>query len=121
METSFDTTAMNMEELQEARAILKKRFAQTIEEYLEDAEMYVKGIEQGLAQGDLEEVARHAHPLKSASRGLGVDGLASISATIEQTSKTGGTIETITPFIEPLKEALAYVTPILRNMAEEAA
>ncbi len=122
MKDNFDITAMDMEELEGAKAVLKKRFPEMIEGYLEDAEMYFKNIKEGLDGGDLEKIAKSAHPLKSASAGLGVSGVSNIARAMEETAKTGdaNAIDTIRPLVAPLKEALDYATPKLRALLDDA-
>lgn len=120
MNTDFDITAIDMEELEGAKAILKTRFPEMIEGYLEDAEKYLKGIEEGLQGGDLEKIAKNAHPLKSASAGLGVSGVSDIARAMEETAKDGSPIDTIQPLVAPLKEALDHATPKLRALLDDA-
>lgn len=120
MEANFDITKMDMEELEGTKAILKKRFPEMIEGYLEDTEMYLKGIEEGLKGGDLEKIAKNAHPLKSSSAVLGVLGVSDIARAMEETAKAGGEIDTIRSFVAPLKEALDYAVPKLRVLLDDA-
>ena len=119
MQTDFDITDLNMEELESAKSLLKKRFPEIINGYLEDAEMYLKGIEEGLQSGDLEKAAKNAHPLKSSSAALGIAGVSVVARTIEESAKSGGTVETIKPLIVPLKEAMEYAAPKLRALLSD--
>ena len=121
MDQQFDITAMDMEELLGAKAVLKKRFPELIEGYLEDAQIYLQGIEDGLASDDMEKIAKSAHPLKSASAGLGVAGVSRIAKAMEETAKNGGAKTEIEPLVAPLKDALAYAAPKLRAMLDDAA
>lgn len=121
MDFDFDIAEINMEELQEAQRVLKARFPEMIEAYLEDAEMYLKRIEEGLASNDLEKAVKNAHPLKSGSSGLGVMGISKIARAIEITAKDSGSVESIQLMVAPLKDALEQVTPKLRAIVDRIA
>jgi len=120
MKANFDITAMDMNELEGVKAKLKNRFSVLVNGYLEDAVKYLKGIEDGLENSDLNTVATNAHPLKSSSAALGLSGLSDIARAIEETAKEGGAIDTIRSLETPLKEALDYVTPKLRASLDDA-
>jgi len=120
MKANFDITAMDMNELEGVKTTLKKRFPELIKCYLEDAETHLKGIEEGLEGGDMNAIAKNAHPLKSSSAVLGVFGVSDIARAMEETAKAGGEIDTIRPLVAPLKEALDYAVPKLRALLDDA-
>lgn len=109
-----------MSDLEGAKAVLKKRFPEIVKCYLEDATGYLKGVEQGLAGGDISQVVKNAHPLKSSSAGLGLAGVSGIARAMEEAARNGGTVETIRPMVGPLKEALEFAAPKLRALLDEA-
>ena len=121
MNNDFDVTAINLEELESLKNKLKQRFSILIQHYIEDAEKYMSGIEEGLSSGDLNVIATNAHPLKSSSAVLGLSGVSEIAKTIEVAAKGGEAINTIEPLVTPLKQALSYAIPKLREAMEDAA
>jgi len=112
---------LNMEELEEAKRVLKQRFPEMVEGYLEDARKYIANIKEGSEEGDLEKIAKGAHPLKSSSAGLGVTKVSEIAKFIEAEAKEGGSIESIKEQILPIEEALSSAENTLRNMIKDAA
>ncbi len=110
MAGDIEIKALDQESLQEAREVLKARFADLAEGYIEDAKQYIDGMEKGVEQGDHAMVAQHAHPLKSASAGLGMTGLAALAQHTEEAAKQGQEIAEIAPLLPLFHEALAYVT-----------
>lgn len=121
MNANFDITAMDMNELESVKAKLKQRFPELIKHYLEDAAKYIKGIEEGLAGGDLNVIATNAHPLKSSSAAIGVSGVSDIAKTLELAAKEGEEIDAIQPLLVPLKDALDYAMPKLQALLDDMA
>ena len=118
----YDLDAMDMNILEEARTILKKRWPEMVEAYLEDAQTYINTIRDGFADNDKQAVASHAHPLKSSSRGMGITGLGDIAETIEYGAKDAmekdddiAHLQTLVPLLE---DALNRATPKLRATVE---
>lgn len=121
MEMNFDITAMNMDEVQEAKNILKARYPELVEGYLEDAASYVAAIEEGVAEESLDKIIHGAHPMKSSSAGLGITGVSQISRAIEEAAREGQAVEEIGAMIAPLKEALTYAEEKLREILDDVA
>ncbi len=121
----YDTDAMDMEMLEEARSILKKRWPEMVEGYLEDAHMYIENIKKGFADGDKQAVASSAHPLKSSSNGMGITSIGEIAQTMEYETKdaieNGSDIAHLQELVPLLEEALRLAEPKLRATLEEAA
>ena len=63
---------IDMDELQNVRTLLKDKFPEIVEGYLEDAENYFAGLREGVEQNDIAKMAQYAHPLKSSSAALGI-------------------------------------------------
>tara|TARA_B100001123_G_scaffold444851_1_gene594792 strand:+ start:1369 stop:1734 length:366 start_codon:yes stop_codon:yes gene_type:complete len=115
---TFDLHAINQDELLGAKQILKQRYPSLVEGYIEDAEMYVAGIESGIATHDAAQIAQHAHPLKSSSASFGLNGVAAVAKAIELKAKEGESIVTIAPLLPLLKEALTYAITILKDTVQ---
>ena len=122
---NYDLDAMDMDMLNEARTLLKKRWPEMVEGYLEDAQMYIDNIKNGFANDDKQAVASSAHPLKSSSTGMGVTGLGEIAKKVEYDAKdaieNGGNIEHLQELMPLLEEALKRAGPKLRATLEGAA
>lgn len=105
--------------LENARDVVKKRFPEMVKGYLEDADKYIEKIRQGVLDNDAQEIAQNAHPLKSASFGLGVNRVASIAKDIEQRAKDAieqqADIDDLQELLAGLENALARVRPRLEN------
>lgn len=121
----YDLDGMDMEILNEARSVLKKRWPEMVEGYLEDAAMYIGNIKDGFVNDDKRGVASSAHPLKSSSNGLGLTGLGEIAKTMEYETKDAiendGDIAHLQVLVPLLEEALKRAEPKLRATLEEVA
>ncbi len=53
-------------------SLLKDELAIAIDEYLEDAVSYIRGIEQGISDENISIIARNSHTLKSNSKNFGL-------------------------------------------------
>src|SRR5690242_17061101 len=78
---------------------------QVIRLFLKEAPKQVEGVAEGLSRGELEEVRRSAHSLKSSAASLGARDLSERSARIEELVKTGR-VDDVHPLIEPLRGSL---------------
>lgn len=121
----YDLDAMDMDMLNEARSVLKKRWPQMVEFYLEDAHKYVDNIKNGFVNDDKQAVAINAHPLKSASGGIGVLSIRDIADKIEIDVKNaidnGGDITHLQDLVPLLDESLSRIEPKLRATIEDEA
>ena len=122
---SYDLDAFDTELFEEARSIMKKRFPDMIEGYLEDAVMYIGKIKEGFANDDKDVVAQYAHPLKSSSAGLGVVSVSSIAKDLEYGAKDaiadGSEITHLKDLIEPIEEAFKRAEPKLKQAIADTA
>lgn len=71
------------DELNEVKAIMKDRFNEVLNQYLESVEVLVQGIRSGVISGDIEEITFSAHDIKSSSRQFGALKLSCIARDIE--------------------------------------
>lgn len=110
---------MDQAALGEVRAMMGDKFTELLSYFLEDSAGYMQQIEEGVATGKAESVVLPAHTLKSSAKQMGAMQLAESARAIElearEAVKTQGTLESIAPKLEPLREALkealqAYAT-----------
>jgi HPt (histidine-containing phosphotransfer) domain-containing protein len=86
--------------------------AELIDTYVADAPLQLEALNSALAAGDVAELVRPAHTLKSASASLGALGLAERCRQLEQSAKTGSlegaaqTIDGIAAEVERVVNAL---------------
>jgi len=122
---NYDIEAMDMDMLNEVRSILKARWPEMVEGFLEDTEMYIENIKNGFANDDKMAVASSAHPLKSSSGSMGFTGLSEIAKKIEYDAKdaieNGGDIYPLQELVPLLEEGMEYAKAKLRATLEDAA
>ena len=111
--------AINQKIALELKKSLGGKFPIMIGYYIEDAEIYCKNIEIGLAEKDNKKVASSAHPLKSSSRQIGAVSLGDMAGYIEEKAieaGESGDLSFLHEKITSLKEALDKVISELRNI-----
>lgn len=57
--------------------------------FLQDAPTHVREIVEGIESGDLEQVRRASHTLKSSSANMGAASLSSLACSIESSARAG--------------------------------
>lgn len=97
-EIIFDNIAF-----QQSASLLKDELGIAVEEYLEDASAYIKDIYDGLQKDDMRKVARGSHPLKSNSKGFGLNALSKIAEDINIAAEKG-ILEKVNDLFPQLKE-----------------
>lgn len=106
----FDLDAIDQTILEEARKILRDGFAETIDEYLEDAASYIREIKSGMNEANSDKVARASHPLKSNSKGFGLMAVSKLAEIINHTAMDAregkGDLKSAEPLVPQLEEAL---------------
>lgn len=106
---SYDLDALDVCIFDEARSVMKARFPEVVEGYLEDAEVYIGKIKDGFARNDKAAVAQYAHPLKSSSAGLGVMSVSEIAKDLEYGAKIaideGSDITHLKALLVPIDDA----------------
>lgn len=119
---NYDLDAFDTELFEEARSIMKQRFGDMIEGYLEDAAMYIDKIKEGLTNDDKKAIADYAHPLKSSSAGLGIASVSTIAKDLEYGAKDamedGSEITHLKELLEPIEEAFKRAKPKLKQALE---
>lgn len=98
---------INQKVLDEIKDILEEDYSSVINDFIEDCNMYIANIEEGIRTANIELIVKNAHPLKSSSGGVGATGLYDVARTIElQTKSTNSTIiaETCIPIAKELME-----------------
>ena len=119
----YDLDAFDMGTLNEAKEMTGKRFVQMIEYYLEDGQMYLDAIKDGLEAGDKDKVAQAAHPFKSSSRSLGAGAVGEIAEHMELIAKealeNGADIEALKPLVPQLEEAFIKASEKLKEFLGE--
>jgi len=108
MSNAFDVTKINLEELGNVKSILKDRFSDLIEGYIDDTEKYLQDIEEAILNNDLKTIADNAHPLKSSSAYLGMSSISEIAKIMEETAKNSSELDEIKELIDPLREAVNH-------------
>lgn len=118
---SYDLDAFDAEMFEEARSIMKERFSEMIDGYLEDAQMYIDYIKDGFAKQDNNLVAQYAHPLKSSSASLGVMSISDIAKDLEYGAKDaiaeGSDIASLNVLVGSLEEAFRRAEVRLKSAA----
>ncbi len=120
MGQQFDITQLNTKQLEQARQMVRKRFPQLIKGYLSDADNYMKVIEEGIGESDLEKIAKNAHSIKSSSASLGVTGASEVAKALEEKARNFEDIATLSPLADLLKEALEISSPKLKAFLDAA-
>lgn len=113
------------EALQDAQTILKNRFPQVLQGYLEDTEGYIDHIEEHLKRCEYEQVFRYAHPLKASSEALGIIRLAKIARAIEHSARNASknedaTIPNAKQLLQSLQQTYKYVRPLLEQLLKQS-
>lgn len=84
--------------------------------YLEDSRRLVDGLNEGLLQGDLEQVIRCAHDLKSTSAQLGAMDVSEAARELEQLSREAAALDALRErgeaFAALYREAVAAVAKL---------
>lgn len=69
--------------LSEARSVMKAKFPQMVDYFIEDTQSYINYIEKALADNNTEALIPPAHTAKSSSRQMGAMRLSLIAKAIE--------------------------------------
>ena len=80
--------------------------------YLDDAPELIQQMRDGLARGDIEQVRRAAHSLKSNSASFGANRLAGMARELEMIAR-GGTLEGAAPKLGAVEAEYAQVSALL--------
>ncbi len=119
MPANFNLDEFNMAILKDTKTLLKNNFAETVQEYLEDAATYTNRISEGLSEANAEKIAKASHPLKSNSKGFGLMAVAGLAEAINlaglKAMDGGGTLEPVASLLPQLQDALERASKKLRS------
>lgn len=122
---NYDLDAMDMDVLLGARDLLKARWGELVDGFLEDAAIYLDGIKKGIADNDRDAVSFNAHSLKSSSNSLGIIGVGELAGAIENgardAAEEGASVSHLSEFVPLLDDAFQRAVPKLRATIEEGA
>ncbi len=119
--TNAQTDIINMHTVAEAKSLMNDRFPMMVKYFLEDTQMYLKEIEKGVREKNVEMAISPAHTIKSSAKQLGAEKVSSVAKSIEELcrniSENGssglGEFETL---YNQLKKEVDIVTPELRKL-----
>ncbi|PCI57208.1 MAG: hypothetical protein COB36_02790 [Alphaproteobacteria bacterium] len=121
----YDLDAMDMDILLGAQDLLKARWGELVDGYLEDAATYLEALKKGVADNDSDVISFNAHSLKSSSNGLGIIGVGEIAGAIENgvrdAAEEGTSISHLGDLVPLLDDAFQRAIPKLRATIEEGA
>lgn len=108
---------------EDARAMMRDKFSEMVQYYIEDAQDYIKHILQGVDEGDASKVAAYSHTIKSSSKQLGALVVADIAEKIELNARRiaddDGDIKTVELDVAKLEssfvEFMGFLTEFLEN------
>ncbi len=107
----MDTPILDQTIVEEARAMMKTKFPTMVQYFFEDAEMYLAGVREGIAEKNIEKIVSPAHTLKSSSRQMGALRLSDIAKETEHLARdqvnSGGDIQVFVSLLAQLEQTLA--------------
>ncbi len=106
--------------LQKLQGVMGDRMEELVTSYIADAPDGINKIRKALRSKAMDDVAAHAHELKSTSASLGVVGVKNICQSIESAARDGKT-EVIRQSLELLSPSVGRATQALREFAPRAA
>jgi HPt (histidine-containing phosphotransfer) domain-containing protein len=119
---NYDLDAFDDEMFEEARSLMKDRFSEIVDGYLEDAVMYIDKIEEGFNSNDSHVIVQYAHPLKSSSAGLGVTSVSLIAKDLEYEAKkindNESSVDHLRPLLDLIKDAFQRSETKLKQSIE---
>lgn len=118
----YDLEAMDMEVLSAAQALLKARWPEMVEGYIEDTATYIDELKRGFDDKDNGAVSFNAHSLKSSSNSLGIVSIGEIAHVIENgardAAESGADISHLEELAPLLEDAFQRAIPKLRATIE---
>lgn len=112
---------LNMAAIHEAKETMKSKFPTMIEYFMEDTEMYINSIKDGMIASNAEEIIVPAHTLKSSSRQMGAAKMSDIAKEIEmlaraQAEKNNTDVASFGTIISRLESAFAETQEALKQI-----
>ncbi len=90
-----------------------------IDVFLSDSPEQIELIRAGIAAGNVEQVRRAAHSLKSNSASFGAARVAGLSREIEMVAKRGEALEGAGPLLAELAAEYQKLVPLLQELKNE--
>jgi HPt (histidine-containing phosphotransfer) domain-containing protein len=104
---------LDLEALQEAKAMMKAKFPTMVQYFLEDSQSYLEEIQTGISQANLSKLIPAAHTLKSSSRQMGAILMSDMAKNIEALARDIS--DQASPDMAPL---LTLLPPLERTFAQ---
>ena len=121
----YDVDVIDLDMLKQVQTLLKERWPELVDGYLESATTYIDNIRNGLVKGDAHVVSSNAHPLKSSSSGIGIVSVGDIAAAIEGGAKgaieNGADMSHLDDLVLLLDDAFQRAVPRLRATVDKCA
>ncbi|PCJ02744.1 MAG: hypothetical protein COB14_01935 [Alphaproteobacteria bacterium] len=121
----YDVDVIDLDMLKQVQTLLKERWPELVDGYLESATTYIDNIKNGLVDGDAHVVSSNAHPLKSSSSGIGIVSVGEIAGAIEDGAKgaieNGADMSHLDDLVLLLDDAFQRAVPRLRATVGECA
>ena len=122
---SEEDPVLDDEAIENARSILKDKYDEMVNVYIDNSWTHVEDIEKALADQNIEAVIRPAHTLKSTSKQMGALKLADQAKDIEYMAKAiqngdakdGQTIQTIADAMSSVKTMLSETKKAFDKLA----
>ncbi len=111
---------LDREAVNNARSILKSRYAETVDLYIKTSRDYINTMTQAVKARDTDSIIRPAHTLKSTSRQMGALKLSEIAKTIEAAARAEQTTDMTFIFEGLLAEAAATLDETCKAFAKAA-
>jgi HPt (histidine-containing phosphotransfer) domain-containing protein len=89
-----------------------------LDSYLDDAPQLIQQMKTGIAAGQIEEVRRAAHSLKSNSASFGARALTDVSRQLEMIAK-GGTLDGAESKLAEIDAQYSLLLPVLMEMKND--
>jgi CheY-like chemotaxis protein len=116
--TPATTQPLNAEALKQLREVFDGDISGVVGAYLSDAQAQIHAIENALERLVCVELGRAAHSLKSTSRSIGADAVASLCAELETMARNEGCVPRAVPLLHQLKEQFAAAAAALNSERE---
>ena len=98
---------------EEMRELMDDALGEFIETYLDNSPKLISQIEQGLSNGDTDQIYQSAHQLKGGSGSIGAMKLAELATHIEKIAKAGSS-DGIESLFSELKDEFVLLEQALR-------
>ena len=116
---------LDQQAVENARRILKERYDEIVETYIQSTQDYINTMIQAMEKNDIEAIIRPAHTLKSTSKQMGAEKISLIAKDIEHKAKDlnntqnsdQAAYQSITPQLDSIQLAFAETRKALDKKA----